>query len=154
MFRYFGVWTSTPFSSRHLGFFLIPGFTLLDWGGLVATRFPAKITSSCISFSSSEPLGLICNEPVHVTKKRREWLHLGYHTCKVLIELFYIGMPVVRTDGRAGWRTVMWLPKFLGWGWMGRLPHFLRYGTALVRANVGCFHFCLINEKPMIPITP
>ena len=147
MLRYFGVWTSTPFSSRHLGFFLIPGFTLLDWGGLVATRFPAKITSSC---SSSEPLGLICNEPVHVTKKRREWLHLGYHTCKVLIELFHIGMPVVRMDGR----TVTRLPKFLGWRWMGRLPHFLRYGTALVRANVSCFHFCLINEKPMIPITP
>ena len=29
----------------------------------------------------------------------------------MLIELFYIGMPVVRTDGR----TVTWLPKFLGW---------------------------------------
>ena len=75
----------------------------------MATRFPAKITSSCISVSSPEPLGLICNEPVHVTKKRQEWLHLGYlgyHTCKVLIELFYVGMPVVRTDGRAGWRTV------------------------------------------------
>ena len=26
------------------------------------------------------------------------------HTC-MLIELFYIGMPVVRTDGRAGGRT-------------------------------------------------
>ena len=95
-------------------------------------------------------LGLICNEPVHVTKKRQEWLHLGYHTCKVLIELFHIGMPVVRTDGR----TVTRLPKFLGWRWMGRLPHFLRYETALVRSNVGCFHFCLINEKPMIPVRP
>ena len=150
MLRYFGVWTSTPFSRCHLGFFLIPGFTLLDGGGLVATRFPAKITSSCISFSSPEPLGLICNEPVHVTKKRREWLHLGYHTCKVLIELFHIGIPVVRTDGR----TVTRLPKFLGWRWMGRLPHFLRYETALVRSNVGCFHFCLINEKPMSPVRP
>ena len=29
----------------------------------------------------------------------------------LLIELFYIGMPVVRTDGR----TVTWLPNFLGW---------------------------------------
>ena len=38
----------------------------------------------------------------------------------LLIELFYIGMPVVRTDGRAGGRaggrcTVTWLPNFLGW---------------------------------------
>ena len=30
----------------------------------------------------------------------------------LLIELFYIGMPVVRTDGR---RTVTWLPNFRGW---------------------------------------
>ena len=29
----------------------------------------------------------------------------------LLVELFYIGMSVVRTDGR----TVKWLPKFLGW---------------------------------------
>ena len=34
----------------------------------------------------------------------------------LLIELFYIGMPVVRTDGRAVGRcTVTWLPNFLGW---------------------------------------
>ena len=34
----------------------------------------------------------------------------------LLIELFYIGMHVVRTDGRAGgWCTVTWLPNFLGW---------------------------------------
>ena len=34
----------------------------------------------------------------------------------LLIELFYIGMPVVRTDGRSVGRcTVTWLPNFLGW---------------------------------------
>ena len=44
-------------------------------------RFPAKITSSCI------------------------WLPY------LLIELFYIGMPVMWTDGR----TVTRLPKSLGW---------------------------------------
>ena len=34
----------------------------------------------------------------------------------LLIELFHIGMFVVRTDGRAGGRgTVTWLPNFLGW---------------------------------------
>ena len=39
-------------------------------------------------------------------------LLLGYR----LNELFYIGMPVVRTDGRAVGRcTVTCLPNFLGW---------------------------------------
>ena len=34
----------------------------------------------------------------------------------LLIELFYIGLPVVRTDGRSLTRcTVTWLPNFLGW---------------------------------------
>ena len=38
----------------------------------------------------------------------------------LLIELFYIGMPVVRINGRSGGRsvgrcTVTWLPNFLGW---------------------------------------
>ena len=44
----------------------------------------------------------------------------------LLIELFYIGMPVVRTDGRAGGRSVYdhVITKF---SLMGRLPHFLSY---------------------------
>ena len=34
----------------------------------------------------------------------------------LLTELFYIGMPVVRTDGRSlARRTVTWLPNFVGW---------------------------------------
>ena len=34
----------------------------------------------------------------------------------LLTELFYIGMPLVRTDSRAVGRcTVTWLPNFLGW---------------------------------------
>ena len=40
-------------------------------------------------------------------------LHLGYHTCW-LSYFFIVGVPVVRTDGRSGGRTVTWLPKFLG----------------------------------------
>ena len=52
-------------------------------------RFPAKITSSCIS--------------------------VAY----LLIELFYIGMPVVRTDGLSGGRSVdAWsrdYQSFFGW---------------------------------------
>ena len=36
----------------------------------------------------------------------------------------WVAMPVVRTDGRAGGRTVTWLPNFLGWPRMGRLLSF------------------------------
>ena len=39
-------------------------------------------------------------------------LHLGYHTC--WLSYFFVGVPVVRTDGRSGGRTVTWVPKFLG----------------------------------------
>ena len=39
-------------------------------------------------------------------------LHLGYHTC--WLSYFFVGVPVVRTDGWSGGRTVTWLPKFLG----------------------------------------
>ena len=33
----------------------------------------------------------------------------------LLIELFYIGIPVVGTDGRSDGRTITWLPTCLGW---------------------------------------
>ena len=46
----------------------------------------------------------------------------------LLIELFYIGMPVVRTDGRSLARSVYghMIAKF---SQRGRLPHFLSYGS-------------------------
>ena len=40
----------------------------------------------------------------------KPWVAFGFPY--LLIELFYIGMPVVWTDGRC---TVTWLPNFLGW---------------------------------------
>ena len=43
-----------------------------------------------------------------------------------LIELFYIGMPVVRTDGLSAYGHV--ITKFSG---MGRLLHFLTHGNPL-----------------------
>ena len=43
----------------------------------------------------------------------KPWVAFGL---PYLIELFYIGMPVVRTDDRLLARcTVTWLPNFLGW---------------------------------------
>ena len=68
---------------------------------LVALQFPAKITSSCI------------------------WVAIPVH---MLNELFYIGMPVVQTDGRSiVLCTVTWLPNFLGW------IDFLSYGALPTR---------------------
>ena len=47
-----------------------------------------------------------------------------------LIELFYIGMPLVRTDGRAGRRSEYGhvITKF---SWMGSLSHFFTHGAPL-----------------------
>ena len=45
----------------------------------------------------------------------------------MLIELFHIGMPVVRTDGRAYGHVIT---KF---SWMGSLPHFLTHGAPQAR---------------------
>ena len=59
-------------------------------------RFPAKRTSSCI------------------------WV------AYLFIELFYSGMPVVRTDGGRPYGHV--ITKISG---IGSLPHFLRYGATL-----------------------
>ena len=45
----------------------------------------------------------------------KPWIAFGLPY--LLIELFYIGMHVLQTDGRSLARcTVTWLPNFLGWG--------------------------------------
>ena len=55
------------------------------------------------------------------------------HTC-MLIELFHIGMSVVRTVGRSGGRTVTKLSLFLGCKYrMHRLPNFLTHGARFAR---------------------
>ena len=50
-------------------------------------------------------------------------LHLG--SLYLLIELFHIGMPVVRTDGRAYGHAITKFSR------MGRLPYFLTHGAPL-----------------------
>ena len=55
------------------------------------------------------------------------------HTC-MLIELFHIGMSVVRTVGRSGGRTVTRLSLFLGCKYrMHRLPNFLTHSARFAR---------------------
>ena len=51
----------------------------------------------------------------------------------LLIELFYIGMPVVWTDGRSVGRAYGHVITKISW--MDRLPHFLRYGATLARTS-------------------
>ena len=76
-------------------------------------RFPAKITSSCI------------------------WLPY------LFIELFYIGIPVVRTDGRTGGRAFRQVITKISR--IGRLPHFLRHG-----ATGGVPLLCFQNKSAQI----
>ena len=54
----------------------------------------------------------------------------------LLIELFYIGMPVMRTDGRAVGRSVgrsVYGHVITKCSRTGRLPHFLSYGAPPTR---------------------
>ena len=67
-----------------------------------------KDTTLLLFFLAKSPGGHVISFQI----KPRVALGLPY----LLIELFYIGMPVMQTDGRslARW-TVTWLPNFLGW---------------------------------------
>ena len=50
-----------------------------------------------------------------------------------MIELLYIGIPVVRTDGRSLARSV-YGPMITKFSRMGRLPHFVSYGAPPTRS--------------------
>ena len=63
-----------------------------------------KDTTLLLFFLSKSPGGHVISFQI------KPWVAFGLPY--LLIELFYIGMPVVRTDGRC---TVTWLPNFLGW---------------------------------------
>ena len=56
----------------------------------------------------------------------KPWVPFGFPY--LLIELFYIGAPVVRSVRRSVGLTVTWLPKFFR---MHRLPNFLGHGAPL-----------------------
>ena len=68
-----------------------------------------KDTTLLLFFLSKSPGGHAISFQI------KPWVAFGLPY--LLIELFYIGMPVVRTDGRSGGRcTVTWLPNFLTHG--------------------------------------
>ena len=62
------------------------------------------------------------------------FLSVAFGLPYLLIELFDIGIPVVRTDGRAGGRSVYGhvITKFSR---MGSLPHFSTHGAPLRAAR-------------------
>ena len=73
----------------------------MDTETIPAFRFRLNWLFSCLCFTRR---GWLCDFPL---KQPRVAFELSY----LMIELFHIGIPVVRTGGR----TVTWLPKFLGW---------------------------------------
>ena len=76
-----------------------------------------KDTTLLLFFLSKSPGGHVISFQIKL------WVAFGLPY--LLIELFYIGMPVVRTDSRAGGRSVGVRSR--------RLPHFLSYGAPATR---------------------
>ena len=93
-----------------------------------------KDTTLLLFFLSKSPGGHVISFQI------KPWVAFGLPY--LLIELFYIGMPVVRTDGRLLARcTVTWLPNFLEWVdyhiylAMGRRYHDQRTWVFLLRGG-------------------
>ena len=78
-----------------------------------------KDTTLLLFFLSKSPGGHVISFQI------KPWVAFGLPY--LLIELFYIRMPVVRTDRRAVSRCTVTFSR------MGRLPHFLSYGAPPMR---------------------
>ena len=83
-----------------------------------------KKTSLCCFFLSKSPGSRVISFQIKPS--------VAFGLPDLLTELFYIGMPVVRTDSRVVSRSVYGhvITKF---SWMGRLPHFLSNGATPTR---------------------
>ena len=79
-----------------------------------------KDTTPLLFFLSKSPGGHV------ISFQKKPWVAFGLP--HLLIELFHIGMPVVRTVARSHYGHV--ITKF---SQMGRLPHFLSYGAPPTR---------------------
>ena len=97
------VFLPTKFVSFVLSITRSSSFSVIHVG--VNIKNNAENTRLCCCFFLSKSPGS------HVISVEiKPWVAFGL--LYLLIELFYIGMPVVRTDDRC---TVTWLPNFLGW---------------------------------------
>ena len=129
--------------------FQICGYDNTDTETISAFRFRLYWLFCCLCFTRRRWL---CHFP---PKQPRVAFGLPY----LLIELFYIGMPVVRTDCRAGGGSVYRhvITKF---SQMGSLPHFLTHGAPLralrareVRYYPNRFRICsLLHLNVAIPV--
>ena len=96
-----------------------------------------KDTTLLLFFLSKNPGGHAISFQI------KPWVEFGLPY--LLIELFYIGMPVARTDGRVGGRSVYGhvITKFSR---MGSLPHFFTHGATMraPRARELRYYFCYL----------
>ena len=81
-----------------------------------------KDTTLLLFFLSKSPGGHAISFQI------KPWVAFGLQY--LLIELFYIGMPVVRTNGRVGGRSV-YVHVITKFSRMGSLPHFFTHGAPL-----------------------
>ena len=81
-----------------------------------------KDTTLLLFFLSKSPGGHAISFQI------KPWVAFGLPY--LLIELFYIGMPVVRTNGRVGGRSV-YVHVITKFSRMGSLPHFFTHGAPL-----------------------
>ena len=115
--RPFSRWTSLAY--RLLSLFLGLSFALYSKINLSLilskTRIQRQLPLSVFVFIDSLVVSSSQDAGSYATSRQNNLdLHLGCHTCR--LSYFYIGMPVVRTDGLAvGQCLVTWLPNFLGW---------------------------------------
>ena len=79
-----------------------------------------KDTTLLLFFLSKSPGGHVISIQI------KPWIAFGLPY--LLIELFYIGMPVVRTDGHSIARS-LYSHVITKFSRMGRLPHFLSFGA-------------------------
>ena len=96
-------------------------------------------------FLSTSPFGHV------ISLQIKPWVAFGFPY--LLIEVFYIGIPVVGTDGR----TVTWLPNFLGWVdyhislAIGLRPR-ARFARGWSSANmIDMDHYTLLGNCPPTP---
>ena len=98
---FFFLWNSSPLFSITRS----SSFSVISYPRFVNIKNDAeKDTTLLLFFLSKSPGDHVISFQI------KPWVAFGLPY--LLIELFYVGMPVVRTDGRC---TVTWLPNVLGW---------------------------------------
>ena len=98
---FFFLWNSSPLFSITRS----SSFSVISYPRFVNIKNDAeKDTTLLLLFLSKSPGDHVISFQI------KPWVAFGLPY--LLIELFYVGMPVVRTDGRC---TVTWLPNVLGW---------------------------------------